>query len=148
MTPVRIVYWSSATRNTEKFVGKLGLPSIAIPNSVADMPVMTEPFVLVTPTFADGEGRGAVPKPVKTFLNVPENRQLMTGVIGSGNRNFGEHFARGAIEISKRCGVPVLWRFELAGDSRDVETVLGGLDKLYPDDDILARREREAEPCP
>lgn len=148
MAPTRIVYWSSATRNTEKFVGKLGLPAIVIPNSLADVPIMTEPFVLVTPTFADGEGRGAVPKPVKQFLNVPENRALLTGVIGGGNRNFGEHFARGAIEISRRCGVPVLYRFELAGDERDVDRVMQGLDQLYPEDRILAREPEVEEICP
>lgn len=125
-----LAFWSSATGNTANFVGRLGLPAQRIPNS-GDPILMTEPFVLIHPTFADGEGRGAVPKPVIRFLNVEQNRTLLRGVIGAGNRNFGEFFARGAKVSAAKCGVPLLYRFELAGDERDIGRVREGLERLW-----------------
>ena len=69
-----LVYFSSASGNTARFVEKLGLPARRIPllRQQEDL-VVDEPFVLVTPTYGGGEGRGvergAVPKQVIRFLN-------------------------------------------------------------------------------
>lgn len=90
-----------------------------------------EPFVLVTPTYADGEGRGAVPKQVIRFLNDPENRSFIRGVIASGNRNFGEYFACAGNVVSTRCQVPCLYKFELAGTPEDVDKVTNGVKELW-----------------
>lgn len=40
-----------------------------------------DPFVLVCPTYAYGDGRGVVPKQVFRFLNDPDRRALLRGVI-------------------------------------------------------------------
>ena len=57
---------------------------VRIPVSPSDpMPVTAAPFVLICPTFADGQGRGAVPKQVIKFLNIAENRALLRGVIAA-----------------------------------------------------------------
>jgi len=125
-----IVYWSSASRNTARFVAGLDWPCTRILNQ-GEVLVMDRPFVLITPTFADGEGRGAVPKPVIRFLNVASNRERMLGVIGSGNRNFGDTFSIAADVISAKCNIPVLYRFELAGTSRDTDVVHEGLTRLW-----------------
>jgi protein involved in ribonucleotide reduction len=127
-----LVYYSSATGNTARLVAALGLKSARIPLRQSDpMPVPTGPFVLICPTFADGAGRGAVPKQVIRFLNVPSNRVFLRGVIGAGNRNFGATFALSADVIAKKCNVPVLTRFELAGTELDIARIRDGLDKFW-----------------
>lgn len=127
-----LVYFSSASGNTARFVTRLGLPAARIPIAAADeMPSLERPYVLICPTFADGEGRGAVPKQVIRFLNDPDRRALLRGVIGTGNRNFGATFALSGKVISDKCNVPVLYRFELAGTDLDIDRVQAGLEKFW-----------------
>jgi len=128
----RIVYFSSVSGNTHHFVGKLDAQLSRIPISPkTPMAVMTEPFVLFTPTYAANDGRGAVPKQVIKFLNNPVHRKNIVGVIGGGNKNFGESYGLAAKIISDKCNVPVLYRFELRGTPRDLSIVQEGLDKLW-----------------
>src|SRR5262245_10412974 len=89
-----LVYFSSVSGNTARFIEKLGLPAVRIPLHASEgMPQIDEPFVLVTPTYGGGQGRGeekgAVPKQVIRFLNDDRNRELIRGVISAGNTNFG-----------------------------------------------------------
>jgi len=127
-----LVYFSSRSQNTHRFVGRTGLAAARIPQDPeAPLPAPDAPFVLVTPTFADGQGRGAVPKPVIRFLNIARNRALLRGVIASGNRNFGATYALAGDVIARKCAVPVLYRFELAGTDGDVARVLDGLDRFW-----------------
>lgn len=123
-----IVFYSSASGNTARFVAALGLFARRIPIRPADpMPPVDAPFVLICPTYADGQGRGAVPKQVIRFLNDPVRRAGLRGVIGAGNRNFGATYALAARVIADKCSVPVLWRFELAGTDTDIQQVRTGL---------------------
>lgn len=134
-----LVYYSSASGNTARFVARLGLTALRIPVSPDEaMPQIARPYALICPTYADGEGRGAVARQVIRFLNDPARRQLLRGVIASGNRNFGEFFARAGDVVSAKCGVPVLYRFELAGTDTDLVRVRRGLTEM-----ALA----EEEPC-
>lgn len=127
-----LIHYSSASGNTARFVAQLGLPSLRIPIGLDDpMPVPSGPYVLICPTFADGEGRGAVPKQVIRFLNDPERRALLRGVIASGNRNFGTTYACAGDAIAAKCNVPVLYRFELAGTETDIARVREGLVKFW-----------------
>jgi protein involved in ribonucleotide reduction len=127
-----LVYFSSKSLNTHRFVLKTGLMAGRIPlEPDAETLKVSEPFVLVTPTYADGEGRGAVPKQVIKFLNDPENRSLIRGVIASGNRNFGQYYAFAGNVISARCRVPCLYKFELMGTPEDVERVKNGVNYLW-----------------
>ena len=71
-----------------------------------------------------------MPKPVINFLNNPANRALIIGVIGAGNRNFGETYALAGRIIAKKCNVPLLYTFELAGTDTDIARVRAGLEKL------------------
>lgn len=128
----QLVYFSSASGNTARFVANLGLEALRIPTSPADpMPQPHLPFVLISPTYADGEGRGAVPKQVIRFLNDPDRRALLRGVIGAGNRNFGTTYALAARVIAEKTNVPVLYRFELAGNDMDVDRVRKGLEQFW-----------------
>jgi protein involved in ribonucleotide reduction len=127
-----LVYYSSATGNTARLVAALGTDAMRIPiRPSAPMPTPARPFVLISPTFADGAGRGAVPKQVIRFLNIPAHRALLRGVIGAGNRNFGTNFALAGDVIADKCNVPVLTRFELAGTDLDIARIRDGLDKFW-----------------
>lgn len=127
-----LVYFSSASGNTHRFIQALGLPAQRLPiEDNHPLPALDGPFVLVTPTFADGEGRGAVPKQVIRLLNDAPSRSLLRGVIAGGNRNFGETYALAGTVIAQKCNVPVLYRFELAGTSTDIARVQAGLEKFW-----------------
>ncbi|ALE04110.1 class Ib ribonucleoside-diphosphate reductase assembly flavoprotein NrdI [Bartonella ancashensis] len=125
-----IVYYSSVTGNTEHFVGRLGQRSLKIDKKKPPV-LVREPYVLVVPTYADGEGRMAVPKPVIRFLNELENRQLIRGVIGGGNRNFGRNYSLASKIIAEKCFVPRLYNFELRGTDEDVVFVKEGLREFW-----------------
>lgn len=123
-----LIYFSSATGNTARFVARLGLPAMRLPmRADGPMPSPVRPYALICPTYADGQGRGAVPKSVIRFLNDPARRGLLRGVIGTGNRNFGTMFGLSARVISEKCAVPVLYKFELAGTETDIDRVRAGL---------------------
>lgn len=128
----RLVYFSSVSGNTKRFVEKLGRPADRIPLHAKDAPLKaTEPYVLVVPTYGGGDGKGAVPKQVIRFLNDEGNRSLIRGVIGAGNTNFGEAYCLAGDIISAKCRVPHLYRFEVFGTEDDVRVVNEGLDTLW-----------------
>lgn len=126
-----LIYFSSRSENTRRFVEKLGLPATRLPLGDEPAPRLSEPYVLVTPTYGGGEDKGAVPKPVIRFLNDPENRALLRGVIAAGNTNFGTAFGRAGEIIAAKCGVPLLYRFELLGTAEDVDNVIQGLGRFW-----------------
>lgn len=127
-----LVYFSSSSLNTQRFIEKLDIPAIRIPLSMsAALPLVFAPYVLVCPTYAGDDGRGAVPKQVIRFLNERHNRELLLGVIASGSRNFGKFFGHAGNVISEKCNVPLLYKFELMGTTEDVELVRLGLSRLW-----------------
>ncbi|WP_347976125.1 class Ib ribonucleoside-diphosphate reductase assembly flavoprotein NrdI [Microbacterium sp. ProA8] len=131
-----LVYFSSVSGNTARFIEKLGARALRIPLHATDPAlVVDEPYVLVTPTYGGGQGRGvekgAVPKQVIRFLNDERNRRLIRGVISAGNTNFGEHFCLAGDIISRKCHVPHLYRLEVFGTPEDVERVNAGLERWW-----------------
>lgn len=124
-----VVFFSSVSENTRRFVDRLDRAATRIPlmPRTEGLIRVTNPFVLVLPTYGGGEQAGAVPKQVIHFLNDPANRGLIRGVITAGNTNFGEHYCLAGPIISAKCGVPELYRFELLGTDRDVARVTNGL---------------------
>lgn len=121
---MNIVYFSSVSENTKRFVEKLQLPSQRIPLRETDGSLtVSDEFVLVLPTYGGGREKATVPKQVIKFLNLEENRSKMVGVVGTGNTNFFEHYCRAADIVSVKCGVPVLGRVELMGTPEDVEEI-------------------------
>ena len=149
MEPVRVVYFSSVSENTHRFVQKLGLPSVRIP--LHGRIEVDEPYVLILPTYGGGkvvpgeggpdpDSGGYVPKQVIAFLNNPHNRSLIRGVIAAGNTNFGAEYCYAGNVVSRKCGVPFLYRFELMGTAEDVESVRAGLAAFWKDDDTCHQR--------
>jgi protein involved in ribonucleotide reduction len=128
----RLVYFSSVSGNTARFVEKLGVPADRIPLFPSDPFLRAdEPYVLVLPTYGGGNGHGAVPKQVIKFLNDEHNRALIRGVIVGGNTNFGEAYGLAGDIVAQKCHVPVLYRFELFGTPDDVQAVTSGLDAFW-----------------
>jgi protein involved in ribonucleotide reduction len=131
-----LVYFSSVSGNTARFIEKLGLAALRIPLHPSEPPlVVDEPFVLVTPTYGGGQGRGeekgAVPRQVIRFLNDERNRSFLRGVISAGNTNFGDAFCLAGDVISRKCNVPHLYRLELFGTPEDVDRVSDGLERWW-----------------
>ena len=130
---IDILYFSNYSGNTKRFVEKLNNIAIRIPIKWdKEQPlVVSREYVLFTPTYGGGSIKGAIPRQVKEFLNIPENRERLRGVVGFGNTNFGEHFCMAADLISKKAGVPVIARVEIFGTDDDVIKVKERLGQLY-----------------
>jgi protein involved in ribonucleotide reduction len=133
-----LVYFSSVSENTHRFVQKLGVAAVRIPvRGRVEDGLITEPYVLVLPTYGGGNATpdindgGYVPKQVIAFLNNEHNRSLIRGVIAAGNNNFGTEFAYAGNVVSRKCGVPYLYRFELMGTADDVAAVREGLEEFW-----------------
>ncbi len=90
------------------------------------------PTAVARPT-PDINAGGYVPKQVIAFLNNEHNRSLIRGVIAAGNNNFGAEFAYAGDVVSRKCGVPYLYRFELMGTPDDVDAVRAGLADFWKD---------------
>jgi protein involved in ribonucleotide reduction len=134
-----LVYFSSASGNTHRFLTKLGREARRIPLYTYEPTILAdEPYVLIVPTYGGGTPKTAVPKQVIKFLNVVENRDLLRGVIGAGNTNFGRAYGLAADVIAAKCGVPVLYRFEVFGTTEDVQNVSQGLDQFWQQQPTLA----------
>jgi protein involved in ribonucleotide reduction len=138
VTGRNLVYFSSVSENTHRFVQKLGVPATRIP--LHGHLEVDEPYVLVLPTYGGGratpdsssiDAGGYVPKQVIAFLNNEHNRSLIRGVIAAGNNNFGAEFAYAGNVISRKCGVPYLYRLELMGTPDDVDAVRAGLAEFW-----------------
>ena len=131
-TQARLIYFSSTSENTKRFVAKLGIDAARIPLHARESPlVASEPYVLVLPTYGGTGGEGSVPKQVIRFLNDPRNRQQLRGVIGAGNTNFGDNYCMAGDIIAAKCQVPHLYRFELMGTPEDVSRVQQGLEEFW-----------------
>lgn len=127
----QLVYFSSVSGNTHRFVNSLGRSAERIPLMSKESIRATDPYVLVLPTYGGGNGHGAVPKQVISFLNDESNRSLIRGVIAGGNTNFGTAYGLAGDVVSAKCAVPLLYRFEVFGTPDDVTRVNSGLDKFW-----------------
>ncbi|EKM0526110.1 class Ib ribonucleoside-diphosphate reductase assembly flavoprotein NrdI [Cronobacter turicensis] len=126
-----LIYFSSRSENTHRFIARLGLPAARIPLEDRERLRADEPYILVVPSYGGGGTAGAVPRQVIRFLNDEHNRALLRGVIAAGNRNFGEGFCRAGDVIARKCQVPFLYRFELMGTGQDIENVRKGVSEFW-----------------
>ena len=128
-----LVYFSNVSGNTHRFVEKLGLQSSRIPIKWDEAkPLLAEKeYVLFVPTYGGGNDSNTIPKQVAKFLNIRNNRDLLRGVVGFGNTNFGTHYCKAAEMIAIKTGVPLLYRVEILGTPDDVEQVTERLNQLW-----------------
>lgn len=133
MTQGLLVYWSSKSENTHRFVEKLGFTNtLRLPIAARQtLPKIEEPYVIMTPTYGGGhkDDPETVPKPVIEFIN--DNVTLLRGVIAAGNTSFGSAYCIAGNFISARYNVPYLYRFELLGTQLDVANVQLGLANFW-----------------
>jgi protein involved in ribonucleotide reduction len=129
---VNLIYFSSVSGNTHRFVEKLELPAKRIPLYAKEDPLVADdPYVLILPTYGGGPETRAVPKQVIRFLNDEHNRSLCRGVIAAGNTNFGDAFALAGHIVARKLQVPFLYRFEVFGTPDDVIAVKKGLEQFW-----------------
>ncbi|GHS88548.1 protein NrdI [Actinomycetota bacterium] len=127
-----LVYFSSVSENTHRFVMKLGHDARRIPLRASEPALrVQDPYVLVVPTYGGGNEGGAVPRQVVRFLNDEDNRALIRGVIAAGNTNFGAAYCIAGDIIHTKCQVPYLYAFELMGTTEDVTRVREGLGRFW-----------------
>ena len=127
---IDIIYFSNYSGNTKRFVDKLTASATRIPINSEEILVSKE-YVLFVPTYGGGNDSHTVPKQVKKFLKNEKNSNLLRGVVGFGNTNFGEHYCKAAEIISKKFEVPLIAKVEIFGTVEDVEKVKNRLELLY-----------------
>lgn len=139
-----LVYFSSVSENTHRFVQRLGLEELGmtvhrIPLRPADgFLTVDEPYVLMVPTYGGGNEGGSVPRQVVKFLNDAHNRSFIRGVIAAGNTNFGAAYCIAGDIISAKCQVPYLYAFELLGTAEDVTRVRSGLGRFWQRQSLIS----------
>jgi protein involved in ribonucleotide reduction len=130
-----VYYFSSVSENTKRFVEKLGLNAVRIPLKTEDAAQFVvegdKDAVLVVPTYGSGDEGSTVPKQVVKFLNNPDNRKRVKGVIATGNTNFGESYGLAGEIVAAKLGVPLLYRVEIMGTPHEVTEVREKLEKLW-----------------
>lgn len=123
------VYFSNYSGNTKRFIEKLDNGNIniyRIPIAGDDQllyPDSGSGYILFVPTYGGGSERSAIPRQVRRFLNVPQNREHLNGIVGMGNTNFGDNYCKAADLIAQKTGVPVLAKVEIFGTDDDVTRV-------------------------
>ncbi|HDX9577654.1 TPA: class Ib ribonucleoside-diphosphate reductase assembly flavoprotein NrdI [Bacillus pseudomycoides] len=105
-----LVCYDSQTGNVDRFISKLKMKAIKIKENMK----IEDDFIFVTYT----TGFGQVPEKSLSFLKRNHNKLL--GVAASGNRNWGQNFAKSADIIAKMYQVPMLYKFELSGTEKDI----------------------------
>lgn len=108
---MKFVYFS-LTGNTKKIAEKLNLFPI---EEIKENLIIDDKYILI----ASSIGFGQVQEEVKAFLK--NNNQKMVGVIGSGNRNWGQGYCKAAKTISNDYNVKYLASIEMAGTSHQIE---------------------------
>lgn len=129
-----IVFFSTKSRNTHRFVNKLPYKNIELSHSSKNETIIDQPFVLITPTYGGGHLGGAVPPVIIRFLNEKRNRDQMVGVISTGNRNFGKGFCLAGSVIASKCDVPELAQVEVFGTREDVDHVITAIDGIFQEE--------------
>ena len=80
---------------------------------------MEEPYIVITPTYGE-----QVANFFYEFIDFGENRALLKGVAGSGNRNFNTSFCSNARALAVKYEIPLLHCFENQGTDKDVQILI------------------------
>src|SRR5699024_5429070 len=119
MSKPLIAYWSSNSGGNKRVAEALATDTVELADYDG-----TSPYVMLTPTYDQPRG-GFTTKPVQAFLD--KHAQLMVGVVGTGNTNFGKHYCQAAHDISKQHNVPIVHRIDIIGTPDDCRTIDAGM---------------------
>jgi len=111
--PMKVVYFSFSG-NVRRFIKRAEIENAMEITSDNCTETINEPYILVTGTIGFGE----VPQQVQAFLDV--NHSNIKAVAASGNRNWGQNFAKAGRTISEKYDIPLLMKFEVQGTNKDV----------------------------
>ncbi|MFD1453252.1 class Ib ribonucleoside-diphosphate reductase assembly flavoprotein NrdI [Oceanobacillus sojae] len=111
-----VIYYYSLTGNTKSFASRFEDEGFEV-SPIEDV-IIAEPFVLLAPTYNFGE----IPIDVREFLE--DFSEDLRGVVGFGNRNWGEKFANAGDLISEEYSVPLIQKVELRGTRQDFKIVI------------------------
>lgn len=110
---MKVIYFS-LTGNCKRFVEMCKIPEEDVYDLWEIDGEVDFDYILVTPTI----GFGNVPEDVEKFLE--KNHTHLKGVVGSGNKNWGNRFAKASEKISDLYNVPLLMKIELHGNTKDL----------------------------
>ncbi|MCJ1656923.1 class Ib ribonucleoside-diphosphate reductase assembly flavoprotein NrdI [Staphylococcus sp. NRL 16/872] len=110
---MKVVYFSFSG-NVRRFIKRSELTDVMEITKENCKDSVEEPYILVTGTIGFGE----VPQEVQSFLEV--NHHYLRAVAASGNRNWGQNFAKAGHTISESYDVPLIMKFEVQGTNKDV----------------------------
>lgn len=113
---MRLVFFS-LTGQTRRFIAKLGMAEQALELTPSNQLSLDEEFFFICPTYEVGVEH------VDDFLT--DHKNLLKGLIGIGNRNFGPDFCHLAKRYAETYHIPLLYTLEFNGTSDDVEYVKG-----------------------
>ncbi|WEV44613.1 class Ib ribonucleoside-diphosphate reductase assembly flavoprotein NrdI [Streptococcaceae bacterium ESL0687] len=117
---MKVAYFS-VTGQVKRFVAKLGLENFSITDfSQEDA---TSDYILIVPTYEE-----MITEPADDFLE--DYSENCLGVVGSGNRNFGDEFVFTAKDLAKKYDIPMLYAFEFNGTQEDVQNVLNLIEEI------------------
>lgn len=112
-----IVYFS-ASGQTQRLVNKINPDNDFNTLRVkTGEEVIDNDYILITPTYFKGQ----IPQQVQKLLS---NNHPPKEVIGSGNKQWGQHFCGAGKKIAQMFGIPLIAKVEQAGHFNEIDTIL------------------------
>lgn len=117
--------YASLTGNTARFMQKIAnlRPTWRLVKLTPELE-LGEHFHLVTFT----TGLGEIPPMVEKFL--AKNSAHLLSVTASGNMNWGKTFGVAGDKISEKYQVPLLMKYELAGNQKTAEKLINKIEEF------------------
>ncbi|AAX92393.1 ribonucleotide reduction protein [Staphylococcus phage Twort] len=111
-----IIVYYSGTGQTKRLVDKINNDSFEVMRMKTGNEIVEQPYILITPTYMKGE----IPKQVQKFIS---NNHAPKEVIGTGNKQWGEHFCGASKKIAEMFSIPLVAKIEQAGHFNEVNTI-------------------------
>lgn len=88
-----------------------------------------DPFFVCVPTYVAARGEELVTAPLRQYLTYNDNASLCKGIVGNGDKAYGEMYCWTARLYSQLFDLPVLCDYEQRGTHGDMEKVYATLIK-------------------
>lgn len=126
------IFYYSLSNNTKRYIKKLQKENyegeLVRLTEDSELEEQAEPFIMIVPTYLVG----ATPDTTKEIytevehelLEAYDNYKNCIGIVGTGNKNFDWQYIWTAKHYCKEFNLPLLYDFEMAGMSRDVDNLI------------------------